>query len=140
MPYEEQLKSQLFLEPSQSVNDLSHRVLGCAIEVHRHLGPGYREQTYQLALEAEFGIQRLEFRSQVSAGVVYKGLSVGDFRLDFVVGDSIVLEIKTIASIDQVHVAQVIAYLKATRHELGIILNFNTPVMKHGIKRVLPPR
>jgi len=138
--YEEILRSRLLAEPSARTNELSHLVLGCAIEVHRHLGPGYREQSYQLALEAELGLHDIAFRSQVSTGLLYKGLSIGDFRLDLVIEDQLLVELETVSSIDPVHVAQVVAYLKATRLELGLILNFNSAVMKNGIKRVLPPR
>ena len=112
------------------------RVIGSAIAVHRELGPGYFERTYQLALEAELEDSGIPFRSQVPLALTYKGRDVGEYRLDFVIDEKVVLELKAVESIASVHVAQVVAYLKATQLALGYILNFNVPVLTQGLRRV----
>ncbi len=140
MTYEDRLRAQLDREPSPELNALSHRVIGCAIEVHRELGPGYLERTYQLALEAELELTGLAFRCQVPLGLSYKGRNVGEFRLDLVIAETIVVELKAVESLASVHIAQVISYLKATQLPLGLILNFNVPTLVEGVRRVFPPR
>lgn len=139
MNQEEAPPTKLYREPSNVVDDLAHKVIGAAIEVHRELGPGYLESIYQVALEAELRMQGLPFQSQVPLGVFYKGLSLGTFRLDLVVDDQLVVELKTVDAIGGVHIAQLISYLKVTGHPLGLILNFKVPILKQGIRRVLPP-
>ena len=140
MNYEELLRDQLSREISPELKGLLHRVIGCAIEVHRELGPGYFERTYQLAMEAELDAAGLRFQSQAPLALSYKGRAVGEYRLDFVIDEKIVLELKAVESLASIHIAQVVAYLKATNLPVGLILNFNVPVLVHGVRRVLPSR
>jgi GxxExxY protein len=124
-------------EPDEKLDKLAHAVIGAAIEVHRHLGPGYLESVYQAALEVELKLQGIAFEPQKPVGVCYKGHPVGDGRLDFLVAGMLVVELKAVDELADVHKAQVISYLKATRLHLGLLINFNVTVLKSGVKRVI---
>jgi len=124
-------------EPSAAIDDLAHRVIGAAIEVHRHLGPGFSEGLYEEALAIEFGLRTIPFSRQHSLRVSYKGYQVGEGRADFVIAESLVVEVKAVQQLLGVHSAQVISYLKAGDYHLGLLLNFREAVMRHGVKRVV---
>ncbi len=119
------------------LNRLVEQVIGAAIEVHRALGPGYLEKTYEEAMAHEFGLCTIAFARQHSVAVVYKGHPCGDGKLDFLVEDRLIVELKTIDRFADIHTAQVMAYLKATRLDLALLLNFNVPAMRDGVKRVI---
>lgn len=116
---------------------LTERIIGCAIEVHRHLGPGLLEATYESALTAEFEIQGLRFLRQVSFPVVYKGKEIGEYRLDFLVEDTVVVEIKSVDRHDPVFEAQVLTYLRGTGKRVGLLINFNSRFLVAGVKRLV---
>jgi GxxExxY protein len=120
-----------------SLNQLSERVIGCAIAVHRSLGPGLLESAYDGAFCIELAHRRLQFLRQVQSPIEYRGLPVGAYRLDFLVEDSLVVELKSVERMDYVYVAQMLTYLRATGKRLGLILNFNVPALKSGIRRVI---
>ncbi len=124
-------------EPEERLDVLAHAVIGAAIEVHRILGPGYLESVYQAALEVELKLRGIPFEAQRPVGVTYKGHSIGDGRLDFLVDGILVVELKAVDALADVHKAQVISYLKATKLHLGLLINFNVPVLKNGLKRVI---
>jgi GxxExxY protein len=124
-------------EPEHYLDELAHRVIGAAIEVHRHLGPGYLESVYQEAMEIELRIQGIPFVPQKPVAVSYKGHPVGEGRLDFLVADHLVVELKAVDKLAEIHKAQVISYLKATNLHLGLLLNFHANVLKNGIQRVI---
>jgi GxxExxY protein len=124
-----------FEEPGSELDALASRVIGAAIEVHRVLGPGYLESVYEDALDVELGLQGIEFARQVCFAVQYKSKPVGAGRLDFLIQDKLVLEIKATEALAPVQSAQVLSYLKATGRKLGLLINFNVPVLKNGIKR-----
>ncbi len=127
-------------EPDNQLNEIAGRVIGAAIEVHRTLGPGLNEIYYQLALEEEFKIRSIPHSREYSCPVVYKGLTLGSHRLDFLVENLLVVELKSVEALESVHYAQTISYLKLTRLNLGLLINFNVAVLKSGIRRiVLPP-
>ena len=128
---------RLGVEPSPKLNDLSRRVIGAAIEVHRLLGPGFLESIYEEALCIELGLRGVPFVRQVPTGVAYKGRSVGEARLDLIVDRSLVLELKAVDTIAPIHVAQVMSYLKATRLQLGLLITFNVTVLRRGIRRIV---
>ena len=117
-------------------NALSRRVIGAAIEVHRHLGPGLLESAYEGAFCVQLASEKLRFLRQVECPVEYQGQLVGAYRLDLLVEGSVVVEIKSVANIDRLHVAQVLTYLKATNCRVGLIINFNVPVLREGIRRI----
>lgn len=119
----------------QVLNQVTDQVIGCAIEVHRTLGPGMLESVYEKALCFELQQRGLNFASQVAVPILYKGQNLGDHRLDLLVENQIIVELKAVDRLDPVFHAQVLSYLKLTGKQLGLLINFNVPVLKDGIKR-----
>ena len=115
---------------------LTERIIGCAIEVHRHLGPGLLESTYEEALCLELREQGLSFVRQIPVPISYKGHMLGDYRLDLLVEDSVVVEIKSVERYDPVFQAQLLTYLRATSKRIGLLINFNSRLLHDGVKRV----
>ena len=109
---------------AEAVNELSKQVIGCGIRVHKALGPGFVEKVYAKALAHELGKQGIDFAREQVVRVAYDGLLVGEHRLDFLVDDEIVLEVKAVYGINPFHLAQTLSYLKATNKRLGLIVNF----------------
>ena len=113
----------------------AHAIIGCAIEVHRKLGPGLFESVYQPCLAHEFRKAGLEFTEQVIVPLHYDGLRFDRaFRADFIVNEEVIVEIKAIENVLPVHHAQVLTYMRITGLRKGLLLNFNVPVLKDGIK------
>jgi GxxExxY protein len=125
------------VEPESGVDELAHRVIGAAIEVHRHLGPGFLERVYQDALAVEFQVRRIGYEQQKAVAVVYKKILVGEGRLDFLVEACLIVELKAVDGLASIHKAQVLSYLKATRLQLGLLINFNVPILRDGLQRVV---
>lgn len=119
------------------VEELAHEVIGAAIEVHRELGPGFPEAVYEQALSHELQFRNISFVQQAMIHVQYKGRMVGEGRVDLLIADSLIVELKTVEAIAPVHAAQVVAYLKATQQKLGLLINFNVPRLKDGLKRII---
>ena len=126
-----------YREPDEDVDELARRVIGAAIEVHRHLGPGFLEGVYEEALCLELSLREIPFDRQRPIGVDYKGHLVGQGRLDLLVGDRLLIELKAVEIVMPVHKAQVLTYLKLTGHRLGLLINFNVPLLKDGIRRII---
>jgi len=124
-------------EPPLEIDGLAHAVIGAAITVHKALGPGYHEATYQEALVIELRHRSIPFEQQVPLDVVYRGETVGAHRLDLLVGGDLVVELKAVEQLGSVHVSQVISYLKAGSFQLGLLINFNVPLLQQGLRRVL---
>lgn len=124
-------------EPSEQVDGLAYAVIGAAIEVHRLLGPGFLEAVYEQALAVELRLRGIPFSRQAVVAVNYKGQLVGEGRLDLLVGNALIVELKAVDALAPIHFAQVISYLKMTGHQLGLLINFNVPILKEGIKRVV---
>ena len=121
---------------------LAERIIGCAIEVHRCTGPGLLESVYDVCLAYELQAAGLAFQRECSIPIAYKSLSIRTaFRVDFVVEERILVEIKAVETLLGVHRAQVLTYLKLTGLTTGLLFNFNEVVLKHGIRRVVwtPP-
>ncbi len=117
---------------------LTEKVIGLAIEVHRSLGPGLLESAYEECLCYELGENGISFKRQVPLPVVYKSVELDcGYRMDIVVDNRLVLELKTIEKILPIHEAQLLTYLKLGRLRTGLLLNFNTPVLKDGIRRLV---
>ena len=116
---------------------LARAVIGAAIEVHRILGPGLPESVYRRAVSHELDLRRIPHECEAPVPVVYKGKHVGKGSMDILVGKRLVVELKTVILLNDVHRAQVIAYLQATGHRLGLLINFNVAILKDGIKRVV---
>ena len=120
------------------LSGVTRSIIGAAIEVHRHLGPGLLESAYEECLCYELSQAGLRFRRQVAVPVMYKGLKLTcDYRLDLIVEDSVIVEIKTVDNLLPIHSAQLLTYLKATNKPVGLLINFNLPVLKDGIKRLV---
>lgn len=124
-------------EPSSTLDALAHEIIGAAIEVHRQLGPGFLETVYEEAMSIELGLRGIPFERQKPVHVHYKGQLVGEGRVDLLVADALVLELKAVSAFAPVDKAKMIAYLKATGRQLGLILNFHCAVLKDGIQRVI---
>lgn len=118
--------------------ELSGKIINCAIEVHKQLGPGLLESIYEECLAKELEIQNIKFQRQLRIPIKYKGFDLGtDYRIDILVEDLIILELKAVEQILPVHKAQLLTYLKLSGKKLGLLLNFNVPVLKNGIKRMI---
>jgi GxxExxY protein len=125
------------LEASDSVERLAYDVIGAAIEVHRHLGPGFLESAYEEALSVELQLRGIPFRRQHEIDVFYKGHIVASSRVDLLVADRLLVELKAVEAINSMHVAQTVSYLSSLSFELGLIINFNVVALRHGIRRVI---
>ena len=120
------------------INELSSNIIGAAIEVHKALGPGLLESAYEECLCHEFGMRNLRYERQKPLSVTYKGKKLDcGYRLDVIVEDKIILELKACEKVEQIHKAQLLTYLKLSGINLGLILNFNVPIMRDGIVRVV---
>jgi len=113
------------------------RTIGCAIAVHRVLGPGFIESIYRKAMCIELESRNLAYEKERSIRVTYRGVEIPGQRVDFIVEGVIVLEIKAVTRLDQVHRAQLISYLKTTGLHGGLLINFRVPLLKDGIRRVV---
>ena len=116
---------------------LSERVIGCAIEVHRHLGPGLLEAAYETALCVELELVGLSFERQLCLPVFCKGHRVAEYRLDLLVENTLVIEVKSVEHLAPVFEAQLLAYLRVARKRIGLLLNFNSTLLKEGIRRLV---
>ncbi len=125
-----------FEEPSSDADRAAYRAIGAAIEVHKELGPGHPESAYQNALCIELTARGIAFVPQYCFTLMYKGQKVGTGRVDFLVEDCLIVEIKAIDSLSPVHVSQAVSYMRATGKTLTLLINFNVKRLKDGIKRV----
>lgn len=128
------------IRPYDAVDDLTQRVIRCAIEVHRILGPGLLESTYHQCLRFELVSAGMKVDHQRLVPVLYKGHEVSDaLKIDLLVNEILVIEVKAVASILPVHLAQVITYLKLTGYSAGLLMNFNAVTLKAGLRRLDHP-
>ena len=125
------------LEPSEELNTLASRVLDAAIEVHRRLGPGFIESVYEEAFAMELTASAITYQRQLSVPVLYKQRLVGESRLDFLVEEQLVVELKAVEELREVHRQQVFSYLRAGEFQLGLLINFNVPVLLRGVRRII---
>jgi GxxExxY protein len=117
---------------------VSHAVIGAAIEVHRHLGPGLLESLYEEALCRELWLRGLRAERQVPLPLAYKGAELGSsLRIDLVVEKLVIIEVKAVESIVRIHRTQLLTYLKLTQLPVGLLINFNVDLLRHGVRRVL---
>ncbi len=117
-------------------NQLTEQTIGAAIEVHRELGPGLLESAYEAALAYELTLRGLVFERQTALPILYKGLLIEvGYRLDILVADSVIVELKAVERVERIHEAQLITYLKLSGKKVGLLINFNVPLLKDGITR-----
>ena len=118
--------------------ELTGQIIGAAIEVHRELGPGLLESAYQMCLAREFSLRDVPYEREKPLPLEYKGVQVDcGYRLDFLVNGKVVVELKTVDAIHKAHEAQLLTYLKLINCKVGLLINFNAPVLKEGIKRMV---
>ena len=124
-------------EPGPEIDRLAHEVIGAAIEVHRVLGPGLLESHYEEALCIELELRAIPFVRQQTVELRYKGRSIGGGRLDLLVGGGLVVELKAVDALLPLHLAQTLAYLRIAGHALALLINFNMPMLRDGVKRIV---
>jgi len=123
---------------SQKINRITEKIIGCAIEVHRNLGPGLLESAYEKCLCYELTQAGFEYKQPLPLPVIYKGINLEcGYRMDVVVEDLVIVEIKAIERILPVHEAQLLPYLKLYNKKVGLLMNFHVPMLKSGLKRIV---
>jgi GxxExxY protein len=126
------------MQENDRLDQISRRIIGAAIEVHRHLGPGLLESAYQSCLVFELRQVGLKVEEQKPLPVVYKQVKLDcGYRLDLVVEDEIIVEVKAIEKLLPIHEAQLLSYLRLTKKRVGLLMNFHVPVLKDGLKRIV---
>ena len=119
-------------------DQLSNDIIEAAIEVHKHLGPGLLESMYERCLCRELALRNIRFQTQVALPIEYKGIKLDcGYRLDVIVEECVVLELKVVEKFEPIHQAQLLTYLRLSGLKLGILINFNVPVLKNGIRRIV---
>ena len=119
-------------------DSLSERVIGCAMEVHRRLGPGLLESAYEACLAHELSLHAVAFETQVALPIAYREIRLDcGYRLDFLIEKRLIVEIKSVSELSPVHQAQLITYLKLAKMRVGLLINFNVTLLRHGLKRVV---
>jgi GxxExxY protein len=132
----DQIRRRTMDDGADELDPLTGAVIGAAIEVHRILGPGLLESVYQEALSHELGLRGIPFEVQVKVPIEYKGRILGDdLKMDVVVDGRVVLELKSVDRLDPIHEAQLLTYLRLSRIQVGLLINFNVRVLKDGIRR-----
>ncbi|MEO8840131.1 MAG: GxxExxY protein [Kofleriaceae bacterium] len=124
-------------EPTVHADKTAGDVIGAAIAVHRALGPGMLESTYEAALTHELSLREIPYERQLPIVIRYRGIVAGTYELDLVVDEVLIVELKVASSIADIHIAQTLAYLAATGLQLGLILNFGQTTLRDGIRRVV---
>lgn len=121
----------------EAIEEIGRKVIGCAIAVHRILGPGFKEIIYERALLIELDLAGLKFECEKPVLVDYKGKQIPGHKIDLIVEGCVVVELKAVPRLTRLHERQVVSYLRATNLRLGYVINFNVTVLKNGIKRVV---
>jgi GxxExxY protein len=131
-------ESQRHREDEEGKDPRTGHIIGAAIEVHRHLGPGLLESAYEECLCHELHLRGLEFKRQVELPVLYKGLKLDcGYKIDLVIQDSVILELKVVEKLHPIHQAQLLTYMRMTGKQVGLLINFNVPLLTQGIVRMV---
>jgi GxxExxY protein len=127
-----------FSKISEDLNKISYTIIGLAIEVHKHLGPGLLESAYQECLYFEIKNEGLIVEKEKSLPIIYKGLKLEQgYRIDLLIENKLVIELKTVENFTPVHYAQILTYLKLGKYPLGLLLNYNSKILRNNIKRFI---
>ena len=119
------------------LNEITEIIIGCAIEVHKALGPGLLESTYEVCLIHELSKRGLRVEKQVAVPVIYDSIKLdAGYRIDLLVGDAVIVELKSVDRLHPIHEAQLISYLKLSGKKVGLLINFNVKLLKDGIRRL----
>lgn len=138
MPYDDEIPPYGDLaEPPEELDRLARSVIGAAIQVHKELGPGLPEQAYVGALAVELVRRRIPFEREKEVKIIYKGVLVAKGRVDLLVGGQLVVEAKAVEMLSPVHRLQTLSYMRIINQPLGLLINFNVPLLKEGIRRVI---
>ena len=122
----------------QSINEITEKIIGAAIAVHKELGPGLLESAYEACLVYELVQSRLKVESQKSLPVSYRGIQVDcGYRIDLLVEDQIILDLKSVEKMEPIHEAQLLSYLKLSGYKIGLLINFNVKLLRNGIRRFI---
>jgi len=127
-------------EPDPDLDQCARVVVDAALEVHRQLGPGFLESVYEEALNVELSLRSIPFIRQVPVALTYKGVPIGQARLDMLIAGRLVVELKASECLLPIHLAQMLSYLKAIQQPLGLLINFNVRFLRQGIRRVIRTR
>jgi len=120
------------------INELSSKIIGASIDVHKSLGPRLLESIYEECLCHEMRLRKLSFQNQVPLPIIYKGLKLNsNYRLDLIVENAVVVELKACERIEPIHKTQLLTYLKLSKMKLGLLFNFNVPIMRDGMVRIV---
>jgi len=131
-------QKEIIQSENREPNKITNQIIGAAIEVHKILGSGLLESAYEECLCYELGLRDLSFERQVSLPLNYKGIELEcGYRLDIIVEKHIIVELKTANRIEPIHEAQLLTYLRLRKERIGLLINFNVPVLKDGIKRIV---
>jgi GxxExxY protein len=119
------------------LKDVTERIISCAMEVHSTLGPGLLESIYEEALAHEFSLRNIKYKKQKDINLNYKGKDVGNHRIDFLIDDDVIVELKAVTAMHKIYDAQLLTYLKAMDKRVGLLINFNVERLKDGIRRFI---
>lgn len=126
------------MDQKEKANAISKEIIGAAIQVHSELGPGLLETAYEACLSYELSTRKISHQLQVALPIKYQGISIeAGYRIDLLVGDLVIVEIKSVDSLAKIHEAQLMTYLKLTNKWLGLLINFNVILLKNGIRRMV---
>ncbi len=117
--------------------ETTDRILRCGVEVHRALGPGLFENVYESAMCVELEANNIPFRRQVAVPLLYRGQIISEHRVDLIVDDKVLVEIKSVDRLAPIHMTQLLTYLRVTSLHVGLLLNFNSPTLRAGVRRVV---
>jgi len=131
------LRKTLCTQKDFPLKDITQQIISCAIEVHSILGPGLLESVYEEALAHEFSMRKLRSEWQKEICLNYKGNDIGNHRIDYLVEDEVVVELKAVETMHRIYEAQVLTYLRALGKRVGLLINFNEVLLKDGIKRLI---
>jgi len=126
----------IMIDNRYKYSELTEKIIGCAIEVHKHLGPGLLESAYEDCLAYELKNLGLKVDRQKPIPLIYKEIKLDcGYRLDILVNDTVIIELKSVENLNEIHEAQILTYLKFANKELGLLINFNVKLLKNGIKK-----
>jgi GxxExxY protein len=130
-------RSSLCTQNNFPLRDITETIISCAMEVHSAIGPGLLESIYEEALAHEFSLRQVPFERQKAISLRYKGKDIGNHRIDFLVENAVILELKAVETMHRIYEAQVLTYLRAMEIKVGLLINFNVVRLKEGIKRLI---
>jgi GxxExxY protein len=127
----------MYLQEKFPCKEITARIISCAIEVHSTLGPGLLESVYEEALAREFTLRKMGYARQKEISLEYKGKDIGKHRIDYLVEDEVIVELKAVETLHKIYEAQVLTYLRALDKRVGLLINFNVVRLKEGIQRLI---